>query len=275
METNTSRSRKSSPLKNDKKTHEVATFPAKSISSQDQNGTLLSYHELQPWQQDNRFIHTHYRPASFSYSRSWKSIAKLHNQSINIWTHLIGALFFALCACWFHSQLAQRYNSASQTDIFVFDVFFLGSILCLGFSAAFHTLSNHSAEVEKSWLLFDMIGILCLTTSSFFPGVFYGFYCEPDVVRTYWSMIVFLGAVCTALLTVPGFQTVKWKHFRTAMFLAVGLSGVLPMSHAVRLFGVAQANLQMGWSWFVWEAVFYISGAMIYANTGAYLAGEI
>ncbi|KAL8820156.1 MAG: hypothetical protein Q9223_001573 [Gallowayella weberi] len=195
METNTPRSRKSSPLKNDKKTHEVATFPAKSISSQDQNGTLLSYHELQPWQQDNRFIHTHYRPASFSYSRSWKSIAKLHNQSINIWTHLIGALFFALCACWFHSQLAQRYNSASQTDIFVFDVFFLGSILCLGFSAAFHTLSNHSAEVEKSWLLFDMIGILCLTTSSFFPGVFYGFYCEPDVVRTYWSMVSFSGCV--------------------------------------------------------------------------------
>ena len=49
------------------------------------------------------------------------------------------------------------------------------------------------------------------------------------------------------------------------MFVAVGLSGILPMSHAVRLFGVDQANLQMGWSWFVWEAVFYNSGAFIYA----------
>ena len=49
------------------------------------------------------------------------------------------------------------------------------------------------------------------------------------------------------------------------MFVSVGLSGVLPMSHAVRLFGVRQANLQMGWSWFVGEAAFYISGAIIYA----------
>ena len=49
------------------------------------------------------------------------------------------------------------------------------------------------------------------------------------------------------------------------MFVSVGLSGVLPMSHAVRIFGVRQASLQMGWYWFVGEAAFYIIGAMVYA----------
>ena len=49
------------------------------------------------------------------------------------------------------------------------------------------------------------------------------------------------------------------------MFVSVDLSGVLPMSHAVRRFGVRQANLQMGWSWFVAEAGFYIAGAVVYA----------
>lgn len=48
------------------------------------------------------------------------------------------------------------------------------------------------------------------------------------------------------------------------MFVAVGLSGVLPMSHAVRLFGIPQAKLQMGWSYFVMEAVYYISGVIVY-----------
>lgn len=38
-------------------------------------------------------------------------------------------------------------------------------------------------------VLFDMIGILYLKTSSFFPGVYHGFYCEPEVTRTYWSMV--------------------------------------------------------------------------------------
>lgn len=194
MDGNTARSRRSSPLVSEK-ANGVAPFPGKSGSSQNQEDTLLSWQEILPWQQDNRFIHTHYRPASFSYIRSWKSVGRLHNQSVNIWTHLVGAFFFVVCTFWFHSQLATRYHSASKTDIFVFDCFFLGSIICLGFSATFHTLANHSAEVEKAWLLYDMIGIVCLTTSSFFPGVFYGFYCEPDVVRTYWTMVSTLQSV--------------------------------------------------------------------------------
>lgn len=83
--------------------------------------------------------------------------------------------------------------------------------------------------------------------------------------------IVLLGGGCAAVVAIPRFQTIQWKHFRTAMFVAVGLSGVLPMSHAVRLFGIPQANLQMGWSYFVMEAVCYISGAIFYAVRPKYL----
>ncbi|KAF7509884.1 hypothetical protein GJ744_007395 [Endocarpon pusillum] len=79
-------------------------------------------------------------------------------------------------------------------------------------------------------------------------------------------MITVLGSVCMALCTIPQLQTIKWRPYRTIMFVSVGLSGVLPMSHAVRLFGIDQAKLQMGWSWFVLEAVFYITGAIIYAT---------
>ncbi|CAL8579671.1 hypothetical protein XPA_005405 [Xanthoria parietina] len=269
MEVNgVARSRRSSPLIH---THKVTGPEEKSSETQQHSATrpdsvLLSWDQILPWQQDNRFIISHYRPASFSYLRSLKSLGWLHNQSVNIYTHLLGAVFFVASALWFHRELAVRYQSASRTDVFVFDCFFLGSTLCLAFSASFHTLTNHSAEVARSWLLFDMIGIVCLTTSSFFPGVYYGFYCEPEVIRTYWSMIVLLGGGCAAVVAIPRFQTIQWKHFRTAMFVAVGLSGVLPMSHAVRLFGIPQANLQMGWSYFVMEAVCYISGAIFYAT---------
>ena len=77
--------------------------------------------------------------------------------------------------------------------------------------------------------------------------------------------IVILASGCMTICVIPRFQTHQWRHFRTLMFVAVGLSGVLPMSHAVRLFGVGQAHRQMGWSWFVLEAVCYISGAAVYA----------
>ena len=158
-------------------------------TEQHQSSPLLSWQQLLPWQQDNQYILSQYRPASSSYSLSLKSITRIHNQSINIHTHLLGSLFFIACAYHFHNVLLPQYPSASDADIFVFDAFFLGAITCLSISATFHALANHSARVCRSWLLYDMMGISCLTTGSFFPGVFYGFYCEPDVIRTYWSMV--------------------------------------------------------------------------------------
>jgi adiponectin receptor len=49
------------------------------------------------------------------------------------------------------------------------------------------------------------------------------------------------------------------------MFLLLGISGFFPMTYAATEFGIKQAHLQMGWGWFILEAVFYISGAGIYA----------
>ena len=188
------RSRKSSPLVGEHTKQngiEVHSSKAQPHPANHQDDALLTWNEILPWQKDNRFITSHYRPASFSFIRSAKSLGWLHNQTVNIYTHLIGAIYFVASAMWFHLELTTRYQSASKTDIFVFDVFFLGTTLCLTFSTSFHTLTNHSAEVARSWLFFDMIGILCLQTSSFFPGVYYGFYCEPEVIRTYWSMVGF------------------------------------------------------------------------------------
>ena len=127
------RSRISSPLKD--------TIPAPDASSSLDStkpkptvGSLLSWQDVSAWQQDNRFIRSHYRPESFSYISCLASVLNLHNQSINIYTHLVGTIFFISGAFWFHQDLVARYESASQTDVFVFDCFFFGAISCLTFS---------------------------------------------------------------------------------------------------------------------------------------------
>jgi adiponectin receptor len=38
------------------------------------------------------------------------------------------------------------------------------------------------------------------------------------------------------------------------------------MIYAATEFGLRQAHQQMGWGWFILEAVFYISGAVVYAK---------
>ena len=122
------RSRKPSPLVGEHtKQNGIAVHSSKAQpypANHQDDDALLTWDEILPWQKDNRFITSHYRPASFSFIRSAKSLGWLHNQTVNIYTHLIGAIFFVASAMWFHRQLATRYQSASKTDIFVFDVFF-------------------------------------------------------------------------------------------------------------------------------------------------------
>jgi adiponectin receptor len=37
------------------------------------------------------------------------------------------------------------------------------------------------------------------------------------------------------------------------------------MTHAAQVFGIEQSHKQMGWWYFIWEGLSYISGAIIYA----------
>jgi len=53
---------------------------------------LLTYNEIQEWSRDNKFIHTGYRPEKPEYKAIFLSLTYLHNETCNIYTHLIGAL---------------------------------------------------------------------------------------------------------------------------------------------------------------------------------------
>lgn len=151
--------------------------------------TLLTWSALAPWQQDDVHILSGYRPVSNSYIRSALSLGYLHNESVNVWTHLLGAVFFAGSGGLLWQMITTRYSSASASDLFVFGCFFGGTVLCLAFSATFHTLSNHSARVYRRWLFLDFLGILAMIAGSWFPGVYYGFYCMPTTTRAYWMMV--------------------------------------------------------------------------------------
>jgi len=49
------------------------------------------------------------------------------------------------------------------------------------------------------------------------------------------------------------------------MFVAMGLSAVVPIIHGTTIFGVAQLQRQIGLSWLISQGAMYILGAAIYA----------
>lgn len=223
------------------------------------------WHEIPHWLQDNHYIISGYRAPSNSYKKSFASVGNLHNETVNIWTHLLGAAMAATTASIMYISIRPRFEMANAQDVLVFACYFLGAFLCLGMSATYHTISNHSEAVQKLGNRLDYIGIVVLIWGSFIPAIYYGFSLEPKLIRLYWSMITTIGAGTLVIVLYPKFRTPDWRPVRALMFVLMGLSAVVPVIHGLQMYGYEQLEQQMGLSWLVGQGVLYITGAAIYA----------
>ncbi|UKZ59270.1 uncharacterized protein TrAtP1_000588 [Trichoderma atroviride] len=227
---------------------------------------LLSFDQLPRWHQDNEFILHGYRPISGSARLSFRSWSYIHNESINIYSHLIPAVVFLLGEWYILQHLTSRYSNITGVDIFIISFFLLTAVICLGLSTTYHTLMNHSSEVEQFWLRFDLVGIVVLTLGDFVSGIYMVFWCEPLERKIYWSMIGVLGSLTIFIMVNPYFQGKKFRVFRALAFIGTGLSGFAPLIHGVTMFGWSQMMRQSGMPYYLAEAGFLLSGALIYVT---------
>ena len=66
---------------------------------------LLRYTELPSWMQDNPYITSHYRPPSYSFLTSFRSLAYIHNETFNVYSHLLPAILVPFLAYYFYTQI--------------------------------------------------------------------------------------------------------------------------------------------------------------------------
>lgn len=107
---------------------------------------VCHFKNLPAWLQDNDFLHKGHRPPLPSFSACFKSIFRIHTETGNIWTHLLGCVMFIGVAAYF---LTRPSFEIQLQEKLIFLTFFIGAIICLGFSFAFHTLCCHSEMVGK------------------------------------------------------------------------------------------------------------------------------
>ncbi|KAF2235491.1 HlyIII-domain-containing protein [Viridothelium virens] len=226
---------------------------------------VVVWDQLPEWQQDNHFIRSGYRPASGSYLGSFQSLGYLHNESVNVYSHLIGAILALATAFSLFSAVGKRYPSADADDLLVLSCYFIGAVACLGLSATYHLISNHSEVVAKFGNKLDYLGIVALIWGSFVPTVYYGFRDDVQLMKVYWTMITTIGAGCAVVSINSEFRKPKWRPFRAAMFVGMGLSAIFPVLHGLRLYGVRRLDETMGLSWVVLQGFLYVLGAGIYA----------
>jgi len=169
----------------------------------------ILYADLPPWRRDNAYILSGYRPTSNSFSLSLRSLLYLHNETVNIWSHLLGALASCLAGAAAYNLIHPRYVTASPADVLVFSCFFLGAVACLGMSATYHAVCNHSHEVARWGNKLDYTGIVFLIVGSYVPALWYGFYCHPGLMTAYLTAVS-----CLLLLISPTLPPLKDKRDR-------------------------------------------------------------
>ncbi|KAF1828931.1 HlyIII-domain-containing protein [Decorospora gaudefroyi] len=238
---------------------------AKQLEQKVEQKLILLWDELAPWQQDNHYIRSGYRAQSNSYSKSWKSLGYLHNETVNIYSHLIGAALAAISGVALYYILEPRYETATREDVCAFGCYFAGAVACMGMSATYHTIQNHSHPVAAWGNKLDYLGIVFLIWGSFVPVLYYTFGDEVELRRGYWAMITTLAAGTSVACIHPSFRTPALRPFRALMFVLMGLSAVFPVLHGVKLYGVEHLRESVGLDWVLLQGVLYIAGAAIYA----------
>ena len=163
---------------------------------------VVLWDQLPSWQQDNHYIRSGYRLPSGSYLGSFQSLGYLHNETVNVYSHLIGAIVAILAAVLLFSALGKRYPLADMDDILVLSCYFLGAVACLGMSATYHLLQNHSEVVARFGNKLDYLGIVSLIWGSFFPSVYYGFRNDERLMKIYWAMVRYLQTLYEHLLLI-------------------------------------------------------------------------
>ncbi|XP_050302889.1 adiponectin receptor protein isoform X2 [Anthonomus grandis grandis] len=224
--------------------------------------SVCHFHHLPEWLQDNDFLQRGHRPPLPSFRACFKSIFRIHTETGNIWTHMLGCVAFIGIAIYF---LMRPTLEIELQEKIVFGAFFAGAIICLGCSFIFHTVNCHSRFVGKLFSKLDYCGIALLIMGSFVPWLYYGFYChfKPKVI--YLSVVCALGVTSIMVSLWDKFSESGWRPFRAGVFMTFGLSGIIPAIH----FGVVEGWFthvsQKSLGWLILMGVLYIVGAMLYA----------
>lgn len=60
------------------------------------------------------------------------------------------------------------------------------------------------------------------------------------------------------------FRTPAWRPFRALMFVALGLSGIVPVIHGLSIYSYDELEQRMSLSLIVLQGLMYIFGAFLY-----------
>lgn len=225
---------------------------------------LYSWDEIPEWQKDNEHILHGYVKETQSWRELIRSLFYLHNESVNIYTHLIPAVSILLIMLFATHHVINEYPTTSAIDYIMIDLFFLGCATCLSMSSIFHAIKCHSLPIATFGNKLDYLGIVVLISTSMISILYYGFHDNSYLFYPFSALTSMFGFICGYMSLKDKFRSREWRPYRAAMFVIFGLSAVFPIVAGSFVYGVDETWERVQLKWIIWEGVLYIFGAFLY-----------
>lgn len=199
---------------------------------------LLTYDELpQPWRH-NPYIRRGYRFCE-KYTSCAVSVVTLHNETCNIWTHLLGFVVMIFIA-FFHYPTTLSWTNSNWSDKLTMITFLLAAAKCLFCSTIWHTCNgiSHAGQVQR-WACLDYTGITVLIAASIITTEYCAFYCSPKTQLSYITITALFGLGGAILTWHPSFDNPGAKNKRIVFFVSFATAGITGFIHASMIYGLA------------------------------------
>ncbi|KAJ3442946.1 adiponectin receptor protein [Anaeramoeba flamelloides] len=212
-------------------------------------------------QYSNPYIKSGYR-YKYNFRQSLFSILRLHNETINIWSHLV---CFFLAIAFYIKEFANNTSvlSLSFTDKLIFSIYLFGCLMCFANSTILHLFDCGSLELSKLLLKLDFTGISTMILSSFLPPLYFVFN-KNDLLRNSYMIVILVLVLLLIFFTwfqQSFFVNTRWA--RTLFYSVVVASGLIPTFHA--LFVVPSPLCWVLFAYIMSMFVSYLLGVICYA----------
>lgn len=168
-----------------------------------------------------------------------KSIFSLHNETGNMWTHLLASVY----TLYYINYAYSRLDGQPELDKTIYLLTGFAAFLCFFLSFVYHTFGCYSSRAFDVLLHFDYAGIISLQCSMTLSSIYFGFCCHQGIGLFHMTASFILGLYIAGLVVLPiilppsaRMQKFVEKYW-TMSFAIFFFEGMIPLIHWGLLYG--------------------------------------
>ena len=199
----------------------------------------------------------------YTFTQAIGSLFYWHNETLNIWTHLIGAFFsFA----WHYYSLHTWLLGADRMDILFFHCFMIGSHCQMLGSVSHHWFGCMDRSIYLLTAKLDYSAIAILIPSMTCALLYELLQCQTYYLTLYISLDLLLSVIVLFLCFLPSFQRPAFQPYRALVFTLLGIFIAVPWFHGFTIYP------ELMYSWGIIYQL--LCGAIMFMGVAIYVSRQ-